>query len=78
MNSVANKTCIAEKRYRDKLQKDKNEIRLNNEKQIKQNEKIRKSRETYKIYNCQLQKTKKTTQLQKKKTKWNNEKKSFK
>ena len=31
MNSVTNKTRLAEKRYRDKLKKDKKEIRLNKE-----------------------------------------------
>ena len=43
------------------------EIRLNNEKHKKQNEKIRKIEENYNNYNQQLQKTKKTTKLQKKK-----------
>ena len=32
MNSVTNKTRLAEKRYRDKLKKDKQEIRLNTKK----------------------------------------------
>ena len=54
-----NKTRLAEKRYRDKLKKDKKEIRLNNKKHKKQNEKIRRSEEDYKKYNHQLQKTKK-------------------
>ena len=62
-----NKTRLAEKRYRDKLKKDKKEIRLNNRKHKKQNKKIRKHEEDYKKYNRQLQKTKKTTKLQKKK-----------
>ena len=35
-----NKTRLAEKRYRDKLKKDKKEIRLNNKKHKKQNKKI--------------------------------------
>ena len=35
MNSVTNKTRLAEKRYRDKLKKHKKEIRLNTKKQIK-------------------------------------------
>ena len=54
-----NKTRLAEKRYRDKLKKDKKEIRLNNKKHKKQNKKIRKREENYKKYNRQLQKTKK-------------------
>ena len=52
-----NKTRLAEKRYRDKLKKDKKEIRINN----------KKHEEDYKKYNRQLQKTKKPTKLQKKK-----------
>ena len=40
-----NKTRLAEKRYRDKLKKDKKEIRLNNKKHKKQNKKIRKHEE---------------------------------
>ena len=67
MNSVTNKTRLAEKRYRDKLKKDKKEIRLNNKKHKKQNKKIRKHEEDYKKYNHQLQKTKKPTKLEKKK-----------
>ena len=66
MNSVTNKTRLAEKRYRDKLKKDKKEIRLN-KKHKKPNKKIRKTKENYNDYNQQLQKTKKTTKLQKKK-----------
>ena len=67
MDSVTNKTRLASKRYRDKLKKDKKEIRLNNKKHKKQNKKIRKHEEDYKKYNHQLQKTKKPTKLQKKK-----------
>ena len=67
MDSVTNKTRLAEKRYRDKLKKDKKEIRLNNKKHKKQNKKIRKHEEDYKKYNSQLQKTKNPTKLQKKK-----------
>ena len=67
MDGVTNKTRLAEKRYRDKLKKDKREIKLNNKKHEKQNKKIRKREEGYKIYNHQLQKTKKPTKLQKKK-----------
>ena len=62
-----NKTRLAEKRYRDKLKKDKKEIRLNNKKHKNQNKKIRKREEDFKKYNRQLQKTKKPTKLQKKK-----------
>ena len=63
-----NKTRLTEKRYRDKLKKDKKEIRLNNKKHKKQNKKIRKHDvEDYKKYNRQLQKTKRPTKLQKKK-----------
>ena len=36
MHSVTNKTQLAEKRYRDKVKKDKKEIRLNTEKLKKQ------------------------------------------
>ena len=67
MDSVTNKSQLAEKRYRDKLKKDKKEIRLNNKKHKKQNKKIRKREKDYKNYNHQLQKTKKPTKLQKKK-----------
>ena len=62
-----NKTRLADKRYRDKLKKDKKEIRSNFKKHKKQNKKIRKIKENYNDYNQQLQKTKKTTKLQKKK-----------
>ena len=54
-----NKTRLAEKRYRDKLKKDKKELRLNTKTHKKQN------KEDYKKYNRQLQKTKKSTKLQK-------------
>ena len=67
MDSVTNKTRLAEKQYRDKLKKDKKEIRLNNIKHKKQNKKIRKREEDFKKYNRQLQKTKKLTKIQKKK-----------
>ena len=67
MDSVTNKTQLAEKRYWDKRKKDKKEIRLNNKKHKKQNKKIRKHEEDYKKYNRQLQKTKKPTKLRKKK-----------
>ena len=64
MNSITNKTRLVEKRYRDKLKKDKKEIRLNFKKQTK---KPRKSEEDYKKDHRQLHKTRKTTKLQKKK-----------
>ena len=67
MDSILKKTRLTEKRYRDKLKKDKKEIRLNNKKHRKQNKKSRKHEENYKKYNRQLQKTKKPTKLQKKK-----------
>ena len=67
MESVTNKTRLAEKRYRDKLKKNKKEIRSNTKKHKKQNERIRKTKENYNDYNHQLQKTKKPTKLQKKK-----------
>ena len=67
MDTVTNKTRLAEKRYRDKLKKDKKEIRLNTKKHKKQNKRIRKIKENYDDYNHQLQKTKKITKLQKKK-----------
>ena len=62
-----NKTRLAEKRYRDKLKKDKKEIRLNTKKHKTQNKRIKKIKENYNDYNQQLQKTKKPTKLQKKK-----------
>ena len=62
-----NKTRLAEKRYSDKLKKDKKEIRSNTKKHKKQNKKIRKIEENYNDYNQQLQKTRKITKLQKKK-----------
>ena len=67
MDSVTNKTRLAEKRYRDKLKKDKKEIRLNNKKHKKQNKKIRKHEEDYKKYNRQLQKTKSRQNYKRKK-----------
>ena len=51
MDSVKNKTRLAEKRYRDKLKKDKKEIRLNAKKHKKQNKRIRKIKENYNDYN---------------------------
>ena len=65
--SVTNKTRLAEKRYKNKLQKDKKEIRLKTKKHKKQNKKFRKSKEDYENYSRQLQKTRKSTKLQKKK-----------
>ena len=67
MNSVVNKTQLAGKRYKDKLKKEKEKNRLKNKNLKKQNKNFRKSKEEYKKYNRQLQKTKKTTKLQKKK-----------
>ena len=69
MNGITSKTRLAEKRYRDKLKRDKKEIRSITKKHKKQNKKIRKMKENYNNYNHhhQLQKTKKTTKLQKKK-----------
>ena len=68
MDSVMNKTRLAEKRYRDKLKKDKREIRLNAKKKHKKhNKRIRKIKENYNDYNQQIQKTKRPTKLQKKK-----------
>ena len=67
MDSVTNKTRLAEKRYRDKLKKDQKEIRSNTKKHKAQNKRIRNIKENYNDYNQQLQKTKKTTKLQKKK-----------
>ena len=77
MNSVTNKTQLAEKRYREKLKEDKREIRLNTKKQKKQKEKIRKLENNYNEYNHQFQKTKKTTKLQKKKQYELNKRKSL-
>ena len=67
MDSILNKTRLAEKRYRDKLKKDKKEMRSNTKKHKKQNKNIRKNKENYNDYNRQLQKTKRPTKLQKKK-----------
>ena len=67
MNSLVNKTQLAEKRYKDKLKKEKKEIRLKNKKPKEQNKNFGKSKEEYKKYKRQLQKTNKTTKLQKKK-----------
>ena len=45
MDSKTNKTRLAEKRYKDKLKKDKKEIRLNTNKNIKSKKKeIKKNR----------------------------------
>ena len=62
-----NKTRLVEKRYRDKRKTDKKEIRLNTKKHKKQNKRIKKIKENYDDYNRQLQKTQKSTKLQKKK-----------
>ena len=43
MDSVKNRTWLAEKRYRDKLKMDKKEIRLNTIKQRKRLEKLKKT-----------------------------------
>ena len=66
MNSVTNKTRLAEKRYRDKLKKHKSGIRLNTRKPKRQNKKLRKSEEYYKKHNHQLQKTKRLQNYKKK------------
>ena len=47
MDSVTNKTRLAEKRYRDKIKEDKKEIRLNTKKHKKKKKQFRKS-EDYK------------------------------
>ena len=49
MDGITNKTRLAEKRYRDKLKKDKKEIRLNAKKHKKQNKKIEKLKKTMTI-----------------------------
>ena len=49
MDSVTNKTRSAEKRYRDKLKKDKKGFRLNTKKHKKQNKKIEKLKKTITI-----------------------------
>ena len=63
-----NKTRLTEKRYMDKLKKDKKEIRLNTKKHKKQNKRIRKIKKKYGDYNRQLQKTKKVNKITKEKT----------
>ena len=50
MNSVTDEIRLAGKGYRDKLKKDKKEIRLNTEKQIKN--KIRKLKKLRKTIKC--------------------------
>ena len=45
------KTLLVEKRYRDKLKKDKKEIRLNIEKHKKQNNKVRKIKKDFEKFN---------------------------
>ena len=42
MDSITNKTRVAEKRYRDKLKRDEKEIRLIDKKLKKQNKKLQK------------------------------------
>ena len=67
MNSVMNKTQLAEIRYSNKFEKDK-KSRLNTKKTLKkQIKKVRKSKEDYKKYTHQLQKRKKTIKIQKRK-----------
>ena len=51
MDCITNKTRLAEKRYRDKLKKDKKEIRLNIKKHKKQINKRRRDEEDYKKHN---------------------------
>ena len=46
MNSVTNKTRLAENRYRDKLKKDEEQIILNNKKYKKQNTNLEKLKKT--------------------------------
>ena len=67
MNSVKDKTGLAEKGYRDKLKQDKNEIRLKTKKSRKQNNKVKQFKVDYETHNHQLQNRKKTTKIQKKK-----------
>ena len=59
MNSEMNKTQLAEKRYRDKVKKDKKEIRLNTKRHKKQNKKVRKLKKVEKstIINYKKQKS---------------------
>ena len=45
MNSVINKTRLAEKRYEDNYKKDKEEVRINTKKHRKRKKQIRKSEE---------------------------------
>ena len=62
MDSVTNKTQLAEKRYRDKRKKDKKEIRLNNKKQRKN--KIKKLENMKKIIKNIIGSYKKQKRLQ--------------
>ena len=66
MNSVANKTRLAEKRYKDKLKKDKKENRVITKKHKEKIKKNRRIKKNYNDYNHQLPKTKKTTKFKKK------------
>ena len=65
MNSVTNKTRLAEKRYRDKIKENKKEIRLDTKKQNKR--KLEKLKKTITIIIIKCKKEKKITKLQKKK-----------
>ena len=61
MNSVMNKTRLAEQRYRDKLKKDLKKINLSNKKHQKHNKKLEKVKKVMKniiIKNCRKQKRK--------------------
>ena len=49
-----NKTEFVEKRYRDKLKKDKKEIRINITKRKNWNRKVQKFKQDYNIFNHQI------------------------
>ena len=61
------KKQLAETQYRDKLEKDKTEFRLNTKKHKRKNKKVKKIKEECKNYTHQLQKYKNGKKLQKKK-----------
>ena len=69
MDSIMNKTRLAEKRYRDKRKKDKKEIRLNTKKNIKS--KIKKLEKVRKIIKSTIINYKKQKSHQKYKRKKN-------
>ena len=68
MSGLINKTQLAEKRYRDKLEQIEKEYRLNTKKHKKnKTRQLKKLKNVIKIIITNYEKQKKTTKLQKKK-----------